>query len=502
ADPVSGVLTYRDLVRGIYILRNRIRAFPGEYVGIMMPASVGVGVMYLAAIFSGKVPVMINWTLGAKMLLHTVESVPVGRILTSRRLVERLREQGYAIEELADRFVFAEDIRKQVGLAEKLRAYLAGRFIGRFAGRSLAVQRLPETAVILFTSGSESHPKAVPLTHGNLLTNLGDIFACLKFRAGDVLLGFLPPFHSFGLTVTVLLPLCFGIRAVYYPNPTHGRSLGGIIEAYRVTILVSAATFLDGILRHAAGDRLASARLVITGAERCPPRLYDALAARCSGALLLEGYGVTEASPVISVNDENDPRPGTIGKVLKSVEYAVVDEETGRAAGVDQPGMLLVRGPSIFSGYRDYDGPSPFVEFEGRMWYRTGDVVRRDDQGILTFVARERRFIKRGGEMISLPAIESVLDKHFHDDREGPQLAVTAADGDHHPEIVVFTTGNLDKHRLNQVIRLEGLSGLHSVRRVVRLKEMPLLGPGKTDYRALAETLKNKTNRPTSSFGQ
>ena len=403
--------------------------------------------------------------------------------------MQRLQEQGFAIEELQDRFVFVEDIRRQLTTTEKLKAWRASRF----SWTRLQEVKIPETAVILFTSGSESNPKAVPLTHRNILANLADVFQCLTFYNHDCLLGFLPPFHSFGLTITTLLPMCFGVRVVYYPNPTHGQTISEIIEAYRATIIVSAPSFLDSILRHSHCHRLSSIRLVITGAEKCPPRIYDILARSCPRAMLLEGYGVTETSPVISVNDENNLRPGTIGKTMKSLEYAVVDSETRARARLNHPGMLLVRGPSVFDGYLHYNGPSPFVEFEGKQWYRTGDLVKENEDKVLTFVAREKRFIKRGGEMISLPAIESALDIHFNDNHHArPILAVAASPDAHHPEIVVFTTADLDTKRINQVIQQEGLSGLHNIRKVFRLNELPVLGTGKTDYRALTETLKTQ----------
>ena len=489
ADRISGVKTYRDLLQGIFVLRKEILQFSDEYIGIMMPASVGVNVMYLATMFSGKIPVMINWTLGRKNLRYCVESLRIFRILTSRELVQRLQEQGFEIEDLQDRFIFVEDIRRHLTTADKLSAWRSSRF----SWTKLQEVKIPDTAVILFTSGSESNPKAVPLTHRNILANLVDVFQCLTFYNRDCLLGFLPPFHSFGLTITTLLPMCFGVRVVYYPNPTHGQTLSEIIEAYGVTIFVSAPSFLESIIRHAHCHRLSSIRLVITGAEKCPQRIYDMLAQSCPRALLLEGYGVTETSPVISVNDENDLRPGTIGKTMNSLEYAVVDSESWARARLNQPGMLLVRGPSVFGGYLHYDGPSPFVEFEGKQWYRTGDLVKENEEKVLTFVAREKRFIKRGGEMISLPAIETVLDIHFNDNHHGgPILAVAASPNAHHPEIVVFTTTDLDRKRINQVIQQEGLSGLHNVRKVIRLHELPVLGTGKTDYRALTERLKTQ----------
>jgi acyl-CoA synthetase (AMP-forming)/AMP-acid ligase II len=196
---------------------------------------------------------------------------------------------------------------------------------------------------------------------------------------------------------------------------------------------------------------LESMRFAVTGGERCPPRLYVALARDWPQAAVLEGYGVTECSPIISVNDPADPRPGTIGKVLPSLEAAFVDEATGRRAVLGQAGMLLVRGESVFGGYLNYEGPSPFVEFEGKSWYRTGDLVSRDAGGVLTFVGRLKRFVKLGGEMISLPAIEAVLEGFFPpvEDPSGslprPQVAVESCGREDQPEITLFATCDVDR---------------------------------------------------------
>jgi len=488
-DQISGMKTYRDIILGILLLRKIIKKFPGDYVGIMMPASVAVNILYLAVLFSGKIPVMINWTLGRKNLRYSVTSLDVSRILTSKSLLEKLNEQGFDLHDIQDRFVYLEDIRSQLSGRAKILAWLGSRI----SWRQLDKVKAPETAVVLFTSGSESHPKAVPLTHQNITSNLYDVFDCLTFCSSDCLLGFLPTFHSFGLTITSLLPLCVRVRTVYYPNPTHGSTLGQIIESYKVTILVTAPTFLDSILRHAHSRQLNSVHLVVTGAEKCPMRAYEALASHSPQALLLEGYGVTECSPVISVNDKNDPYPGTIGKILNSMEYVLWDPQTAQRALKGDKGLLLVRGPNVFQGYLNHNGKSPFVELEGQKWYNTGDMVRENSRGGLTFVGRANRFVKRGGEMISLPAIESVLEAHYakkHED--GPLLAVAATESEHRPELVLFTVMDMDTTAVNRVIRDNGLSGLHNIRRVIRLKQLPILGSGKTDYRALDAKLKRQ----------
>lgn len=191
---------------------------------------------------------------------------------------------------------------------------------------------------------------------------------------------------------------------------------------------------------------------------------------------------------MVSANDERAPKRFTIGKVMKSLEYAIVGVETRKRVAVGETGELLVRGESVFGGYLNYDGPSPFVDFEGKSWYHTGDLVSEDADHVLTFAGRLKRFIKLGGEMISLPAIESVLDR-FYPSADGPVIAVERAGSEEKPEIVLFTTLDIDRSAVNEQIRASGLSPLYSVRRTVKLEEIPVLGTGKTDYRRLRAML-------------
>ncbi|MCD4824592.1 MAG: AMP-binding protein [Phycisphaerae bacterium] len=491
ADQAGGVKTYRDMVTSIMILRRHIRALAGEVVGIMMPASVAADVLFLATQFAGKTPAMINWTLGPRNLEHCLKSSGTQRILTARALVTRLTAQGVDLGGLAERFVYIEDIVANLGRLEKLQAFVKSRFY-RLGWGSLraAASRATKTAVILFTSGSESTPKAVPLSHRNILANIRDAYDCFTVSRHDSILGILPPFHSFGLTVTTLLPLVLGVRVVHHPNPTDGMVVGRMIDLYKATILGGTPTFLSGILRASESRQLESLRLVVSGGEKCPARLYDTLARQCPQTTVLEGYGVTECSPMISVNHESDAHASTIGRVMGSLEYVLVDPELRGRVEPGGEGMLLVRGPSVFGGYLDYDGPSPFVELDGRSWYCTGDLMRQDAEGVLTFSGRLKRFVKLGGEMISLPAIEAVLAERFHrEDDDRPPLAVVATPDEERPEVVMFAVGPIDRAAANQAIRAAGMSGLHNIRRVIAIDELPLLGTGKIDYRNLVGRL-------------
>jgi long-chain-fatty-acid--[acyl-carrier-protein] ligase len=264
---------------------------------------------------------------------------------------------------------------------------------------------LDARAVILFTSGSEKAPKAVPLTHRNILSNQRGALAVLGATRRDVVLGFLPVFHSFGFTMTGLLPLLAGVRVLHHPDPTDASGLARKIAAYKPTLLVGTPTFVGHILERARPGELDSLRLIIVGAEKCPPGLFEKCRQVAPRAQLLEGYGVTECSPVVAVNRPEANRPGTVGQPLPGVDVRVVDVETGGVLPPGKMGILLVSGPSVFPGYLGEE-TSPFVERDGKRWYVTGDLAEIDADGFIYFRGRLKRFLKAGGEMISLPALE------------------------------------------------------------------------------------------------
>jgi long-chain-fatty-acid--[acyl-carrier-protein] ligase len=486
ADQTGGVRTYRDLVTACFALRPLIQRIEGPFVGIMLPASGGAAALYLAVVCAGKIPVMVNWSTGMKNMVHGLDLLGVRKVLTSEKVVARIQSQGMDLAPLEDRLLPLERAAASLTRAAKLAAWLRSRLSWRQLRHPV-----PETAVVLFTSGSETLPKAVPLTHANILANVRDLVGEYALLPEDRMLGMLPPFHSFGLTCTTLLPLLSGIKAVFHPVPTDGGVLARHIEAYGATLLVGTPTFLGGIVR-AARDaaELKTLRFVITGAEKCPESLFAAIDTRWPGMQVLEGYGITECSPVVAGTREADAKRGTIGQPLPSLDAALADLELTRRAAPGETGMLLVRGPSVFGGYLHYDGPDPFVEFEGRSWYRTGDLLREDGAGNLVFAGRLKRFVKMGGEMISLPAVEEALLARFgRDDDEEPPLAVEALETEGRADLVLFTVRPIAREDANAAIRDAGLSPIHNIRLVRGLERLPLLGTGKTDYRSLREML-------------
>ncbi|WP_136809389.1 MFS transporter [Desulfosediminicola flagellatus] len=487
ADRISGTKSYRQLTTAIFALMPTMNTIQGDRVGIMLPASVSSAIVYLAALFSGKTPVMFNWTVGITNMEHGIKETGVDAIITAGPLCTKIEEQqDISLKQLSVDWIYLDEVVANIGKFKKISALLQSFY----RIRKLQSATVPETAAILFTSGSESKPKAVPLSHSNILTNLRDFSTMLNFNDDTRLLGMLPPFHSLGLVGTMIMPLCLGLRTVYHANPTEPGIMAGIIDKYKVTMVVATPTFLNGILQAGESEQLQSLRLAFTGAEKCPEYVLENLAQTVPDAELCEGYGITECSPLVSINLPGEARPGTIGRILPSIEHAIVSNDLAVRVEPGEQGLLLVKGKSIFSGYLNSNAGKGFCEFEGELWYQTGDYVRLDSDGHLIFCGRKKRFIKIAGEMISLPAIESTLLKEIHQQSEsGPILAVEATQTESHPEIVLFTTENLDRKKINKVLKNAGLSALHNIRRLVQIDSIPVLGTGKTDYKVLQQML-------------
>lgn len=479
-DPLSGLLSRRRLLVGATLMARRFAAIPEPHVGVMLPASVAADLVFFGLHLAGKTPVMMNWTTGPANLAHGIEVTGVKQVISSSRLVDRL-----GVEIAGAEYLFLEDVKQTIGKAEAISTMLASRMRPGQLLRNLPAQRDGDPAVFLFTSGSESAPKTVPLTHRNLLTNIIDSLDVLQPDANDRLLGFLPPFHSFGLTGNVLLPQLAGIRSVRYADPTDASGLVRLIHAYQPTLLFTTPTFLSYILNHCSGDELSSLHKIITGAEACPESTYTLCREKAPEATILEGYGITECSPVVAANRLDKIKHGSIGRPVGHVESKIVHHETHEPVAEGETGMLLVRGASIFEGYHAYEGPSPFLEVQGERWYRTGDLVSADDDGYLRFRGRLKRFLKAGGEMISLPAIEAPLQKRFPADENGPKVAVEGIETPDGRQIVLFTTEKLTLREASDILLEAGLRGVMRLDEVRVVDAIPVLGTGKTDYKTL-----------------
>jgi long-chain-fatty-acid--[acyl-carrier-protein] ligase len=488
ADDMAGAVSYERMLTGALAMSRRFAALTAPNVGLMLPASVACDTALMALHLAGKLPVILNWTTGPANLAHAARLMGLTHVVTSRAFIDRT-----GIEVEGAEYLYLEGVRKDMGKFELLRTLLTVRWLPGRVRKHIPHTPADQPAVVLFTSGSEKAPKAVPLTHRNILTNQRTGAPFLGLTRSDSILGFLPAFHSFGMSVTGVLPLLGGMRVVHHADPTDAAGLARKIGAYRPTMLVGTPTFVSYILERAEPEQLTSLRLIVVGAEKCPPSVRQRCTELAPSATLLEGYGITECSPVVASNTVNANRPGTLGKPLPGVEVCVVDLETDAVLPANQLGMLLVSAPTVFPGYIGYDGPSPFQDRDGKRWYITGDLVHIDDEGFIHFGGRLKRFLKAGGEMISLPALEEPFARLYPPTKDGPRVAVEGVETESGRRIVLFTTEPMNLREANARLLAEGFRGVMRLDEVRPVEGIPVLGTGKTDYKALRAKIESPT---------
>lgn len=493
ADALSGALSYKKLKRSVLVLSLKIKEMPGEKIGILLPSSVAAYVTILATLFAGKVPVLLNWTAGFRNLEHAVDICSLKVVLSSYRFLSRL-ENG-DMGRVDDLLLLLEELRRNISFKTKIK----GLFLS-FLGTKMLLRKLPtqsdpkDAAAIIFTSGSETLPKGVPLSHQNFLSCLRGGKECIDLLPTDILYGVLPPFHSFGLSVTGFFPLLSGLKVYFAPDPTDARAMANDIEFCNITLMCSAPSFLLALLRVATEEQLKSLRLVLTGAEKGPKELFDLF--EKMGKTIIEGYGISECSPIVTVTRENEPRKG-VGKPIPGVQVRVLDLETQKLCNTGQEGEICIFGLNVFAGYLG-EKRDPFIEIDGNRWYRSGDRGYLDKEGNLILTGRLKRFIKIGAEMVSLGGLEEDLIATVNQlgwvpaKSEGPVLAVTAKGPESDkPQIVVFSTFEIDKEVLNRRLKESGQGRLVKIAKVVKMDEIPITGTGKIHYRHLNDLLEN-----------
>ncbi len=471
-DPVSGRLTYKRLLLATAILGRKLMALApeGHTVGVMLPTSNGAVVTLLALMSAGRVPAMINFTAGATNILSACRAANLDTILTSRAFVEKGRLDNVVAQlEKQVRIVYLEDIRTTIGRLDKLR--------GLFDWRKPLVARKPDDwAVILFTSGSEGLPKGVVLSHRNMLTNTAQAAARIDFGREDKLFNVLPVFHSFGLTAGTVLPLVSGVSTYLYPSPLHYRTVPELIYGVGATIIFGTDTFLNGYARVANPYDFRSVRYIFAGAEpvkESTRRVY----LEKFGLRILEGYGVTECSPVMAINTPMFNKFGTVGRLLPGLEAKLEKVE-----GVEDGGRLYARGPNVMLGYLRADNPG-VLEPPPDGWHDTGDIVAFDDQGFVAIKGRAKRFAKVGGEMVSLAAVEMLAADLWPNSITAVAAVADARKG----ERLIMVT---DKHGAARAdfiayARSKHASELMFPAEIVILDKLPMLGSGKVDQLAI-----------------
>ena len=467
-------ISYRDLIRAAFALGRKIAEITdkGERVGVLLPSSTGTAVTFFALHAFGRVPTMLNFTSGTRNLKAACALAGVTRVLTSRRFIVqgRMEELVEAIGEVAT-VSYLEDIRKTIGAADKLYALAAGALPRLFR----AALKPSDPGVILFTSGSMAAPRGVVLSHGNMAANADQVAAHIDLDEDWVLFNPLPTFHCFGLTVGVVLPLLYGIKAFEYPSPLHVKIIPELIRESGADILLATDTFVNQYARAAGPEDLAGLAFIVCGAERVREETHNLMAERFPGVWVLEGYGATEAAPVIAANQPGRMRRGTVGHLMPGVETRV-----DPIPGVPGDGRLFVRGPNVMAGYLDGQGDAVAQPQDG--WHDTGDVIETDTEGYVRIVGRARRFAKIGGEMISLSAVEDMATAVWPASRHA---VVAVADPRKGERLVLITDEpHASAAALIEHAKATGLAEITVPKKIIKVAEAPLLGTGKTDYAA------------------
>jgi acyl-[acyl-carrier-protein]-phospholipid O-acyltransferase/long-chain-fatty-acid--[acyl-carrier-protein] ligase len=495
-DLSGGKLLLRTLIVK-RLLERTVLGADEKFVGVLLPPSVG-GVLANAALpLAGRVPVNLNYTASSATINHCIQEAGIRHVLTSKLFVTKMRL------EIDAPLVYVEDLRNLPTALDKaiagLQAYAVPvSILERLFG--LTSIHADDLLTIVFTSGSTGEPKGVMLSHHNIRSNVDAIEQMFQLKATDVLLGVLPFFHSFGFTGTMWSVLALEPKGVYHFNPLDARVIGTLCEKHKTTIMMATPTFLRGYLKRCEKAQLQTVDLVVMGAEKMPVELAQAFADKF-GVRPIEGYGTTELSPVAAVNipdhrsseaSQKGTKEGSVGRPLPGTNAKIVDPDTFEELGVDQPGLLLIKGPNVMRGYLNKPELTASVIRDG--WYITGDIAKIDSEGFIIITDRASRFSKIGGEMVPHIQVEEVLqkivasgaeDEHEHD----LQVVVTSVPDEKKGERLVVVHRPLSK-TVDQVLAELNTSGLPNLwipsrDSFVEVAEIPHLGTGKVDLKGL-----------------
>ena len=472
-DQDRNPLTYTGLIRAAFVLGRKIAGMTdkGERVAILLPSSMGTVVTFFALHAHGRIPVMLNFTAGEANVKAAIKASGVKKVLTAKRFVEQATLDSLiaAIETVAD-VVWLDDVRKTIGLKDKLYGLSAG-----LAPKRFAVKTNPDDpGVILFTSGSFGTPKGVVLSQRNLIANSRQVDDHIGLDKDWVLFNPLPTFHCFGLTAGAILPLLQGLKSFQYPSPLHAKQITDLLPQVKATLLFATDTFLNQYARVAEPGDFATVKFAVGGAEKLKDETRALFESKFGNVELLEGYGASEAAPVVAVNQPGNNHPGTVGQILPGLDYRLEPVE-----GVDAGGRLFLKGPNIMSGYVTHGDPLRWEPVEDG-WLDTGDIVDVDDQGFITIKGRAKRFAKIGGEMVSLTAVEGIAGNVWPDNRH----AVVAVPDTRKGEKLILITDHqdADTSMLSAWARANGAPELVVPKKIMKVDEIPVLGTGKTDY--------------------
>ena len=494
ADGQTPKLTFfAVLARTLFLARRLRKTWQGqEMVGILLPPSIPGALVNFAAMLMGKVPVNLNYTASNETLESCAKQCNLKTVITARAFLERVHVTPPA------ETVFLEDLAQKPRFGERLGAaiafFLPARLVEKYAGAERKTT-LEDIATIIFSSGSTGDPKGVVLTHYNVASNVEQLNQVFLLHSNDRIMGILPFFHSFGFTGTLCLPAATGIGVLFHPNPLDSRVIGALVNKYAVTMLLATPTFLNAYTRRCEPEQFGSLRFVMAGAEKLPERISQAFEDRF-GLRPLEGYGCTECSPAVTVNTidfraasfrQVGAKRGSIGHPLPGMSVKIIDPETLQTLPINQPGLLLVRGPNVMQGYLNQPEKTAAVLQDG--WYNTGDIAMLDEDGFLRVTDRLSRFSKIGGEMVPHIKVEDKLHELAH---ATEQMFVVTAVPDERKGERLMVLHTLTEDKLKETLELLAKCDLPALWRprpdqFLHVEKLPYLGTGKLDLRKARE---------------
>ncbi len=488
----AGLLTRTLALRRL--LRRHVLA-PGEqFVGVLLPPSVGAVVTNAALAIDRRIAVNLNYTVTSEVMNSCVKQCGIRHVLTSRRMLEKF---DFKIDA---EFVPLEDFSGKITALDKIisaaEAWLMPVFL---LERSLGLTRVKpdDLLTVVFTSGSTGRPKGVMLTHDNVGSNVEAIDAIIRLRDSDVLLGILPFFHSFGYTVTLWTVLALAPKGIYHFTPLEAREVGKLCQRHGATIMIATPTFVRSYQRRCEAENFKTLEVVFAGAEKLPMELADAFEAKFK-VRPMEGYGATELSPVVAGNIPpgrgrtsklEGVKEGTVGRPLPGISAKVIDLDSGEDLGPNRTGMLLVKGPNVMKGYLARPDLTAEVIRDG--WYITGDVAEIDEEGFIRVTGRVSRFSKIGGEMVPHIRVEEAINQLLHIDEEDLRAVVTSVPDAKRGErlVVLHTDLGLKPEEICRKLPETGLPALWipSAEDFRRVEAIPVLGTGKLDLKRVKD---------------
>ena len=467
--------SYKDILIKSFVLGKYFQkqTMPGEPVALLLPNSIAALCSFFGLTAYERVPVMLNFSVGAQNMVSMCKTAMVKKVITSLKFVKTAKLES-AVEVMKANgveVVYLESLAKKISLLNKIGAYVRYK-----------LKRVPhkdggsKKAAILFTSGSEGAPKAVVLSHANILSNIKQMSSIETINITDTVFNALPMFHSFGLTVGTLFPVLEGSKLFLYPSPLHYRVVAEIVYEIGATIMFGTDTFFRGYGKIAHPFDFHNVRFMFGGAEAIKPDTRNMWMERL-GIRVMEAYGSTECSPVVCANNRIFNRFGSIGKLLPAIEHRIVPVD-----GIEKGGELVVKGPNVMLGYIMPDKPGVLAPLEDG-WYHTGDVVEIDEIGFVYIKDRIKRFAKIGGEMVSLNAVQEMVCKAYEWMGAEFQYGVVAIPHESKGEQIVLVTNNkqVTQEVIHDYIKNNGLSELYLPRLILFKEQLPVFATGKMD---------------------